>query len=164
MRAISDCLILDRCHKCLIRNQQKENYQPSYLPRPANPFPNTEVDEDPGDGQSYCQWHSDLAWFFQAVGHLMHVEPLSQSSNDREKSNMQHWRLILIKLREAENGQYLTPRTPPQHWWGWWYQQWSSLCNIFLCSIDCYTSSKGGPEKWTKKKHFRHPLLNSVTV
>lgn len=53
----------------------------SYLPGPANPFPDTEVDEDPGDGQCYCQRHSKLAWFFQAIGHFMHVAPESQSDN-----------------------------------------------------------------------------------
>ncbi len=54
-------------------------WQTSYLPCPANPFPDTEVHKDPGDGQCYCQWHSKLAWFFQAIGHFMHVAPISQS-------------------------------------------------------------------------------------
>lgn len=51
----------------------------SYLPCPANPLPDTEVHEDPRDGQRYRQRHSDLAWFLQAVGHFMHVAPASQS-------------------------------------------------------------------------------------
>lgn len=51
----------------------------SYLPCPANPFPDTEVHKDPGNGQCYCQWHSNLAWFFQAIGHFMHVAPIIQS-------------------------------------------------------------------------------------
>lgn len=54
-------------------------WQTSYLPCPANPFPDTEVHKNPGDGQRDRQWHSKLAWFFQAIGHFMHVAPASQS-------------------------------------------------------------------------------------
>lgn len=59
-------------------------WQMSYLPCPANPFPDTEVHKDPGDGQCYCQWHSNLAWFFQAIGHFMHVAPVSQSKQQQD--------------------------------------------------------------------------------
>lgn len=72
----------------------------SYLPCPANPFPDAEVDQDPGDGQRYCQWHSELAWFFQAVGQLMHVAPASQSEQQRD-CYPQRERRRLTYLRNA---------------------------------------------------------------
>lgn len=56
----------------------------SYLSRPANPLPDAEVHQDPGDGQRYRQRHSNLAWFFQAVGQLMHVAPANQSKQQRD--------------------------------------------------------------------------------
>lgn len=56
----------------------------SYLARPANPLPDTEVHQDPGDGQRDGQRRSDLAWFFQAVGQLMHVAPASQSEQQQD--------------------------------------------------------------------------------
>lgn len=62
--------------------QHKRSWIPkslSYLPCPANPFPDTEVHKDPGDGQRYRQVHSNLAWCFQAIGHVVHVAPISQS-------------------------------------------------------------------------------------
>lgn len=64
----------------------------SYLPCPANPFPDTEVHKDPCDGQRYCQWHSDLAWFFQALGHFMHVAPASQSQQQQDHYTHTHAR------------------------------------------------------------------------
>lgn len=56
----------------------------SYLPCPANSFPDAEVDQDPGDGQRDGQGHPELAWFFQAVGQLMHVAPASGSEQQRD--------------------------------------------------------------------------------
>lgn len=53
----------------------------------------------------------------------------------------------LLLWKQEKASQYLTPKTPPLHWWDWWYLWWSSLCNICLCSMDCYMSSMGGPEK-----------------
>lgn len=44
-----------------------------YLSCPTHTFPDTKVDQDPCDGQCYCQWHSDLPWFFQAIRKLMHI-------------------------------------------------------------------------------------------
>lgn len=55
----------------------------SYLPCPANPLPDTKVHKDPGDGQCYCQRHSNLAWFFQAIGHFMHVAPVKSEQATR---------------------------------------------------------------------------------
>lgn len=82
-QVILDWLILHSCYILLFTGNQHHKrgliWQTSYLPCPANPFPDTEVHKDPGDGQRDRQWHSKLAWFFQAIGHFMHVAPASQS-------------------------------------------------------------------------------------
>lgn len=106
----------------------------SYLPCPANPFPDTEVHKHPGDGQCYCQWHSNLAWFFQAIGHFMYIAPTrSERSTMRplytqKKISMQQRSLLYVSLgckqgtlklcccEAKQSSQYLTPKTPQLHW------------------------------------------------
>jgi hypothetical protein len=46
-----------------------------YLSSPADPLPDAEVDQDPGDGQGDGQWPADLAWLIQSICHLVHVAP-----------------------------------------------------------------------------------------
>lgn len=96
----------------------------------------------------------------------MHVAPVSQSRQQqdyythRENKHAAGEAIFyvsqgcmqeILKLRRFESkrksSQYLTPKTPPLHWWDWWYLQWSGLCNICLCSMDCYMSSMEVPAK-----------------
>lgn len=60
----------------------------------------------------------------------------------------------LLFWKARESSQYLTPKTPPLHWWDWWYLQWSGLCNISLCSMDCYMSSMEVPAKQKLQSFF----------
>lgn len=45
----------------------------SYLSSPSYTLPDTEIDQNPGDSQCYCQWQSYLSWLLQTVGQLMHI-------------------------------------------------------------------------------------------
>lgn len=54
---------------------QGPTVQTPYLSSPANTLPDTEIHQDPGDGQGDGQGPADLTWLIQPVCHLMHVAP-----------------------------------------------------------------------------------------
>ena len=47
----------------------------SNLPRPLHPFPDREIDKDPGQGQRANQRPAKLSWLFKTTRHLVHVTP-----------------------------------------------------------------------------------------
>ena len=49
-----------------------------YLSGPADTFPDTEVDQNPGYGQRYRKRYSNLTWLVQPISHLMHITSTRQ--------------------------------------------------------------------------------------